>query len=135
MLFLVIWAAATLTFFLPRISPRNPIREKLIQMSTQGGYIEAGIEEMVAAYEEKFGLDRPLYEQYWSYLKDMARLDLGVSLANFPKTVMSQIADALPWSIGLLLTTTLISFVIGTILGRSSRGRDRLAGWSTWWRR
>lgn len=117
MLFLVIWAAATLTFFLPRISPRNPIREKLIQMSTQGGYIEAGIEEMVAAYEEKFGLDRPLYEQYWSYLKDMARLDLGVSLANFPKTVMSQIADALPWSIGLLLTTTLISFVIGTILG------------------
>ncbi len=84
MLFLVIWAAATLNFFLPRISPRNPIREKLIQMSTQGGYIEAGIEEMIAAYEEKFGLDKPVHEQYWNYLRDMARLDLGVSLANFP---------------------------------------------------
>lgn len=117
MLFLVIWAAATLNFFLPKISPRNPIREKLLQMSTQGGFIEKGIEEMIAAYEEKFGLDQPLHIQYWNYLKDMARFDLGYSLANFPKTVMSQISEALPWSIGLLLSTTLISFVIGTLLG------------------
>lgn len=117
MLFLVIWAAATLNFFLPKISPRNPIREKLIQMSTQGGFIEAGIEEMIKAYETKFGLDKPVYVQYWNYVKDMSRLDLGYSLANFPKTVMSQIAEALPWSIGLLLSTTLIAFVIGTLLG------------------
>ena len=117
MLFLALWAAATLNFFLPRIAPRNPIRERLITMSQQGGYIEAGIEDMIKAYEEKFGLDQPLWKQYMSYLSDMARLDLGYSLSAFPKTVMEQISEALPWTIGLVASSTLISFLLGSLLG------------------
>ena len=117
MLLLIIWTAATLNFFLPKISPRNPIREKLMQMSQQGGFVEAGIDEMIKAYEKKFGLDQPLWKQYLNYLSDMSRLDLGYSLANYPKTVIEQISEALPWTVGLVFTTTLLSFILGSLLG------------------
>jgi peptide/nickel transport system permease protein len=72
---------------------------------------------MVKAYEVKFGLDQPLWKQYVRYLSDMSRLDLGYSISNFPKTVGSLIGEALPWTIGLLTVTTLISFVLGSLLG------------------
>jgi peptide/nickel transport system permease protein len=47
----------------------------------------------------------------------MARLDFGVSIAEYPSTVLSLIRRALPWTVGLLLVATLISFGIGTFVG------------------
>lgn len=116
-LLLVIWAAATLNFFIPKLTPRNPLREKLLAEATRSGYIAPGFEEMVQAYETKFGLDRPLWQQYLTYLGDVARGDLGYSIANYPKTVWELILEGLPWTIGLLLTTTLLAFLIGSLLG------------------
>lgn len=113
----VIWVAATLNFFLPRLSGDDPIRARLLEQAAAGGYVQAGLEEMVAEYNRKFGLDRPLWEQYLSYLGDIARLDFGYSIVNYPNTVVGMMSDALPWTIGLLLTTTLLAFVIGTLLG------------------
>jgi peptide/nickel transport system permease protein len=72
---------------------------------------------MVAAYEERFGLNAPLWQQYAAYMGDMFRGDLGVSIANFPKTVLQLVGEALPWTIGLLFTTTVIAFLLGTFLG------------------
>lgn len=113
----VVWGAATLNFFLPRMAPGDPVRERLFQMSTTGGFTQAGVEEMVAEYQAKFGLDKPLYEQYGNYLLDMARFDFGYSLTLFPSKALDLIMNALPWTIGLLLVTTLLSFAIGTIVG------------------
>jgi peptide/nickel transport system permease protein len=73
--------------------------------------------EMVAEYELKFGLNRPIWEQYLIYMGDTLRLDFNYSIANYPRTVTSIMAEALPWTIGLLTMTTLISFAIGTLLG------------------
>jgi peptide/nickel transport system permease protein len=129
----VVWGAATLNFFLPRLAPGDPVRERLFQMSTQGGFTQSGVEEMVAEYQAKFGLDQPLYKQYFNYLADMARFDFGYSLTLFPSKALDLIMNALPWTIGLLLVTTLLSFAIGTILGaliawpRSPRWLDGLA--------
>jgi peptide/nickel transport system permease protein len=50
-------------------------------------------------------------------MSDLARGDFNYSIANFPRTVKEMMADALPWTIGLLLVTTLLSFVLGTLLG------------------
>jgi peptide/nickel transport system permease protein len=72
---------------------------------------------MVAEYNRKFGLDRPLWRQYLTYLGDVARFDLGYSVANYPTTTVGIMSDALPWTIGLLLTTTILGFGIGTVLG------------------
>ena len=116
--FLVVWAAASLNFFIPRIArDRDPIREKLGQLAASGGLRQEGIEEMVRAYQAKFALDKPLYVQYFHYLADTLRLDLGYSLANYPARVSQMIANALPWTMGLLIVATLIGFVIGTLLG------------------
>ena len=72
---------------------------------------------MVKEYEQRFGLDKPLWRQYLTYLDDVAQLDFNYSIANYPRTVSELIADALPWTVGLLGTTTLLSFAIGTLLG------------------
>jgi peptide/nickel transport system permease protein len=115
--FAVVWAAATLNFFLPRLSGHDPVREKLMQQAAAAGYVHTGVEAMVVAYEQKFGLDQPMWRQYLTYLGDVARLDFGYSIANYPRTVVSILADSIPWTIGLLLTTTLLAFAIGTLAG------------------
>src|SRR5437763_6845242 len=114
---LIVWLAATLNFFLPRLSVQYPVRAKLLQQAALGGYVQGGIEEMTREYEGRFGLDKPLWRQYLTYLGDVSRLDFNYSIANYPRTVRELIADALPWTMGLLGTTTLLSFGIGTLLG------------------
>src|SRR5205085_9179239 len=84
---LIVWLAATLNFFLPRLSGQDPVRTKLLSQAQLGGYVQAGIEDMVRVYEQRFGLDRPLWRQYLSYLGDTARLDFNYSIANYPRTV------------------------------------------------
>jgi peptide/nickel transport system permease protein len=113
----IIWAAATFNFFVPRLGGQNPIRAKLVSQAALSGAVQAGLEEMVKEYESKFGLDKPLWEQYLTYLSDMSRLDFNYSIANYPRRVVDMMADALPWSIGLLLVTTILAFIIGNALG------------------
>src|SRR5690606_1752230 len=65
---LVIWAGMTLIFFLPKLSPnRDPIRERMGMMVASGGAMAEDVEAMAQAYEEKFGLDKPLWQQYVAY--------------------------------------------------------------------
>jgi peptide/nickel transport system permease protein len=113
----VVWAAATFNFLLPRLGGQNPIREKLVAQSALSGSVQAGLEEMIKEFETKFGLDKPLWQQYLTYLSDMAKFDFNYSIANYPRKVVDMMADALPWSFTLLLVTTLMGFIIGNVLG------------------
>ena len=65
---IVLWAAATINFILPRLAPGHPVRDRLISQASQGGPLQEGIEEMVRSYNKQFGLDKPLYVQYGLYL-------------------------------------------------------------------
>jgi peptide/nickel transport system permease protein len=114
---IIVWVAATINFVIPRLAPANPIREKLLQALSFGGAGKIDMERLVKTYEEKFGLNQPLWKQYLSYMSDIIRFDLGVSIANFPSKVIDIILRALPWTIGLLLVATLVAFVVGTLLG------------------
>jgi peptide/nickel transport system permease protein len=115
--FLTIWLAATVNFFLPRLGGGDPVRQQLVQQAALGGNIQTGMEDMIRNYDEKFGLNRPLWKQYLSYLNDTAHLDFNLSIINYPSPVTKIIRDSLPWTIGLLTTCILISFFIGTLLG------------------
>jgi peptide/nickel transport system permease protein len=117
LLLLIVWTAVTLNFIIPKLTPRNPLREKLLEQASRSGFIEEGFDEMVKVYETKFGLDQPLWKQYFNYIYDVLRLDLGYSIANYPQTVVELVGQALPWTIGLLLTATFIAFLLGTFLG------------------
>jgi peptide/nickel transport system permease protein len=115
--FIIIWLAATVNFFLPRLSGQDPIRDKLMFEAATGGAVQAGLEEIIKTYEAKFGLDRPLYAQYFSYLGDIARLDFNYSIAHYPNRVIDMFSVALPWTLGLLGVSFILSFVLGTLLG------------------
>jgi len=114
---ITIWLAATVNFFLPRLGGGDPVRQQLVQQAALGGNIQTGMEDMIARYDEKFGLNQPLWKQYVTYLKDTARLDFNVSITSYPIPVMKIIRDSMPWTIGLLATAIIISWTIGTLLG------------------
>ena len=116
-LFLVIWAASTIVFLVPRLSPRNAIRERFAELARMGGFSPTDLEKIIASFTEQFGLDRPLLEQYTSYLGNVLRLDFGYSLQRYPSTVTDVIMQSIPWTLGLLLVTTILSFLIGNLLG------------------
>ena len=123
MLVAVIWAAGSLNFLLPQLSPKNPIAEKLTQLAATSGVSPAQVESLTAAYSQRFGLDRPLWEKYVTYLGDMATLDFGPSISAYPAKVSDLIGAAMPWTIGLMLTTTLVSFALGTLIGAAAAWR------------
>jgi peptide/nickel transport system permease protein len=89
------------------------------------------IQKLRAAY----GLDKPLLGQFVDYVGDTARLDLGISQRT-RRSVWSEIGDALPWTLLLVGTGTLLATILGTWLGivaatrRGSRTDDGLLGFS-----
>jgi len=117
LLAVVVWVAVTINFFLPRIGGQDPVRDRLVQQAMQAGYLQQGLDQMIEEYQRQFGLDKPLWQQYLTYLGDMSRLDFKYSIANYPKTVVQMMAESLPWTIGLLSVTTLLAFSIGTLTG------------------
>ncbi len=117
LLVVVLLLAVTVNFIIPRLTPGDPIEQKLSQLvATSGGQV-GDVTAMVRAYRARFGLDQPLLRQYVNYWIALMHLDLGFSLDNFPERVADAIAAALPWTVGLLGLSTLIAFGIGSILG------------------
>ncbi|MCM8748276.1 ABC transporter permease [Thermomicrobiaceae bacterium CFH 74404] len=114
---LIVWVAATVNFFIPRLSGADPVRERLLQMAAVGGTGTGTVEEVIKSYQAKFGLDKPLWQQYLFYLWDMARFDFGVSITRFPNSVSGMILDALPWTLVLVTIATLMAFAIGSLFG------------------
>ena len=113
----MVWVAATLVFFLPRIAPGDPIEQKVLQMQTLSGNEMGDVNEIIESYQRKFGLDKPIGQQYINYLGNLARGDLGYSLARYPSRVSDEIMRAAPWTIVLIGTATLIAATIGSALG------------------
>jgi peptide/nickel transport system permease protein len=115
-----LWAALTVNFFIPRLMPGNPVDLLLAKLGQHGPVAP----ETRASIEALLGTDtnQPLVSQYVDYLRSLATGHLGVSVSYFPASVSSIIGQTLPWTIGLIGLSTIISFLIGTLLGT-------LAGW------
>jgi peptide/nickel transport system permease protein len=113
---LTVWLGATIIFAIPRMVPGDPVAGMISRMSQQAGSV-AGSAEMIAAWRTRFGLDAPMPQQYLNYLKNSVTFDLGYSLTQFPARVQDMVADALPWTLGLLLLATLVSWIVGNLIG------------------
>ncbi|MFI7072885.1 ABC transporter permease [Micromonospora sediminicola] len=107
------WAAITLNFFIPRMVPGDPVQSLI---SRNQGRISA---DAIASLRVLFGLDsdRNLWEQYLAYWGQLLRGDLGLSFTFFPAPVSEVIGNSLPWTVGLVGVTTIVSFLLGTALG------------------
>jgi peptide/nickel transport system permease protein len=113
---LTVWLGSTIIFIIPRLVPGDPIAAMVAQTTQQAGRVENSA-EMITAWRARFGLDAPLYIQYLSYLRNSLTLDLGFSIAHFPASVRDLVAQAVPWTIGLLAVATVISFILGNLIG------------------
>ena len=113
---LTVIIAISANFFIPRMIPGDPISALIDQMAQHGEVVSGGA-EIVAAYKEQFGLNGTWLEQYFRYLWSLLRGDLGPSIMAFPTTVQELLVTALPWTMGLLLVATVISWVLGNLLG------------------
>jgi peptide/nickel transport system permease protein len=114
--FLIIWVASTLNFLIPRLAPGDPMAALIGQMEEQGATVENSA-ELIELFRQRFGLDDPIYVQYLKYMWALAHLDLGYSIRFFPATVTEIVANALPYTIGLLAVTTMITFILGIFAG------------------
>ena len=115
---MVIFLGVTLTFLIPRISPNDPVTTKVNQIMMGGAnFTPAMINDLRTTLTEMYGLEGSNWEQYLSFWKRLFKGDLGPSLSAFPTPVMDLVTQALPWTMGLLLTAVLISWVVGNLLG------------------
>ncbi len=113
---LIVFAAVSVNFAMPRLLPGDAVEQQFAQASAMGAQV-GDIKAAVAAMRAQLGLDRPVWRQYLGYIGATLRGDLGVSIARYPERVSDVILGGLPWTIGLLGVATAISFCLGTLLG------------------
>jgi peptide/nickel transport system permease protein len=127
---LVIWLGITIVFLIPRLTPNDPVMAMIGMMRARGSTLEPGaMDGIIADLTEMYGLQGSWLDQYWAFWGRLFRADFGVSFFNFPTRVNQLIATALPWTLGLLLTTTALSWISGNILGGLA-GYFARKGWS-----
>lgn len=113
-LVLTFWAAITLNFLLPRMMPGTPADAALAKFAGQGGISPA----QRRAVQILLGLPNgSLLSQYGQYLKQISVGHFGISYTYFPEPVSKVIGAALPWTLVLVGTVTILAFVTGTLLG------------------
>lgn len=104
---LTVWVVITVTFFVMHAVPGGPfLGEKAISAQAQ------------AALEAKYGLDKPLFEQYTTYLKDIVtEFDFGPSLKQRGRDVIDIIGDGMKTSAKLGLIAAFGALAVGVVLG------------------
>ena len=116
--FLVIWLGITVVFFIPRITPNDPVMRMIGEMRARGSYMEpSAMDGIIKDLTEMYGLNGSWLDQYWAFWGRLFHGDFGVSYFQFPVRVNKLIITALPWTLGLLLITTIISWTLGNIVG------------------
>ena len=106
-----------LTFLFIRLIPGDAIAARL-------GTSTALSPEQLASLRAYFGLDQPLYQQYWTWLTSLLRGDFGYSIRT-GRPVLVEITERLPATLELATAATLIAVVIGLPLGLLSAMRPR----------
>jgi peptide/nickel transport system permease protein len=117
MMLLVIFLAISINFLIPRLMPGDPIEDQFAQLSASSGGQMGDFSAIAASYRARYGLDQPMWAQYFHYWGSILQLDFGISLAHYPERVSDAILAGLPWTVGLLGFATLVSFAAGTLLG------------------
>jgi len=116
---LIIFIGVTLVFFLPRLMPTDPVEIMLNNIQANSSTMDAdSVAQMREVLTQNFGLGGNLWDQYTAFMRRaVLTQDFGPSLSMYPTLVTELIGKALPWTMGLMLTSTIIAWVIGNIIG------------------
>jgi peptide/nickel transport system permease protein len=120
------WVALTVNFIIPRLVPGNAVESIMSKFTNLQPSAYRAIEAMLGV-----GHPESIWQQYWSYLVDVSHFNLGTSSSEFPAQVSTLLGEALPWTIVLVGSATVIAFLVGTALGiaagwRHGGGLDRV---------
>ncbi len=127
---LIVWVGITIVFLIPRLTPNDPVMAMIGEMRARGSTLEPGaMDGIINDLTEMYGLRGSWLDQYWAFWGRLFRGDFGVSFFNFPTRVNQLISMALPWTLGLMLSTTAINWVTGNIIGGLA-GYFSRKGWS-----
>jgi peptide/nickel transport system permease protein len=127
-LLVTVYLSITIVFFVPRLVPGNPLGAIFVNLASVGGRL--GAPELIAEYQRRFGLDQSLWEQYVRFLRELVQGNLGYSISSFPSLVADLLRSALPWTIGLLTLTTILSWGLGSVIGALVGWRGEKSPWS-----
>ena len=116
---LTIWIGVTFIFFIPRMFPSDPVENMIGQIRSRSGQMDpVELEALRRSLRVQFGLEGSLLEQYGSFLwKGLLHFDFGPSLMSYPTPAGEIIRTYLPYTLILSLTTTLIAWIIGNLIG------------------
>ena len=111
---LTVLAVVSLTFGMIRLLPGGPFTQLRVRLLRQG----LPAEQVNARIAELQGIrpDEPLYIQYVDYVVSVAQLDLGQSI-SLNKPVIEVVAGALPWTVFIVVTSTVLMFAAGILIG------------------
>ncbi len=120
------WVALTINFFIPRLVPGNAVEAIMSKFPDLQPSAYRALEAMLGV-----GHPGSIWHQYWSYLVELAHFNLGTSVSQYPAQVSTLLGEALPWTIILVGSATVIAFLVGTALGiaagwRYGGGLDRV---------
>lgn len=114
--FLTFIVALALNFFLPRLIPGNAV--DIILSTVAGGMTDA--DQYKAIYEEfceQFGLNLPLWKQFFVYIGNLLHGDLGRSFVLYPRKVADILAYAIPFTLAIQLPSICVGWIVGNLLG------------------
>jgi peptide/nickel transport system permease protein len=115
---IVVFIGVTVTFIVPRLSPSDPVQAQINRLMLTGQNLnQAELEDFRRSLTTLYGLEGSTWEQYLSMWQRLVRGELGRSHSSFPTPVIDLIRRDLPWTLGLLLTATIISWILGNLLG------------------
>ena len=116
-LLIVVFLGVSATFFITHLSPLDPVEQTMGRLTRQSGFSPEAQEAMRAALTELYGTDQPLLGQFVNFWGRLVRGDMGPSLLAFPTPALRLVKRALPWTVGLLTTTVVITWTVGNLLG------------------
>ena len=108
--------AVLLNFLLPRLIPGNPV-DIIVSQLGRGGLSSEAQQRIYEDFTREFGLDKPMWQQFVTYVGNILHGDLGKSFAFYPTPVKSLIGQALPYTLALQIPAILFGWIIGNVLG------------------
>lgn len=113
----VIVVGITVTFLIPRLLPTDPVEQSITRLAGMQMMDPRAVADFQDALRDLYGLQGTVFEQYVQFWRRLVQGDLGPSLGSFPTPVTTIIRNALPWTVGLLGTSVLVSWLLGVVLG------------------
>jgi len=114
---LVVFIGINLAYVITHATPIDPVEQSISVVTSYGSTAPEAIEQMRTSLRELYGLGGSPLQQYLVFWKRILRADFGPSLSAFPAPVSTLIARALPWTAGLLVVSTIVTWVLGNWLG------------------